>query len=152
MNASRLVFGGHSPTRTGPPTYRNAHKNPRTLTYSYARKEESDKFNLDVFFFLPGRIALLYLLPIPPFFWTARRDHQSASCGLFRGYATRLQRSLRVPGEVSLIRLHQGSLFRSLLPSHPDNFHDSSALSMYHGIARHSADTSALMKPRLFDE
>lgn len=56
-----------------------------------ARKEESDIGSTSVLFFLPERIPPLASdpLPYPPFF-EPRQDHQSASRGLLRGYATRL--------------------------------------------------------------
>lgn len=159
MDALRPVFGGH--TRT---CVRGAHLHAVTRariranppTCACARKEESDRFDLGAFFlFLPGRIPPLPSdpLPPPPFFRTARQDHQSASRGLLRGYATRLppRRSLRVPGEVSPIRASRFSLSPPLV-SLLENFRDSSALSVYRGLARRSADTSALMKPRRFDE
>jgi len=74
---------------------------------------------------------------VPPFFRTARKDHQSASRGLLRGYATRSppRRSLRVPGEVSPIRSRQGSPFAPLSCLLSTIF---ASLPLYRGFARRS--------------
>lgn len=89
-----------------------------------ARKEESDRFDLGAFFssYLDGYPPPL-LSRTPLFFRTTRQDHQSASRGLLRGYATRLppRGSLRVPGEASPIRAHQGSPFRPPPPYSPSS-------------------------------
>lgn len=78
MHANGLIY-----TVTGA----RMHANP------CVRKEESDRFDLDCFFFLPGYLPFPPILSSDsPFFRTAHQDHQSASRGLLRGYATRVCR------------------------------------------------------------
>lgn len=123
---SPRLLGGHSRARTGPPTHRNCVREyARIRTHVRARvrvrerKKAIGSTSAFFFFFSTWTDISPPLSPAyPPFFRTARQDHQSASRGLLRGYATRSpppRRSLRVPGEVSPIRSRQGSPFRPVL-------------------------------------
>lgn len=121
-----------------------------------AREEESDRFDLGVsffFFFLPGRISPLRPLSrYPPFFEPRARIINLRPADSSED-TPRVRR--REDRSGSLVRSLRYARVKALpfAPSPPDNFRDSSALSVYRGgLARQSAGTSALMKPRRFDD
>lgn len=116
--------GGHSRTRTGPPTRRNACENTRESTRTSVRvrvrerKKAIGSTSAFFFFFLPGRISPLHSLPLTPLF--SNRAPGSSICvprtpPRIRHARSPPRRSLRVPGEVSPIRSRQGCPFRPVL-------------------------------------